>query len=112
MRPRRRVTCRSHKHKVSGFSLIVVFLLMILMLGVGGLVLLATRSDLQVAGFDRESSSTFYAAEAGSAFAKEWLIARAVGAGAGSWNTVLQSAQSQLCVAVGGSHPGILPAAR
>lgn len=94
----------------SGFSLIIVFLLIILMLGVGGLVLLSTRSDLQVAGHDREAATAFYAAEAGVAVAKEWLLPRATGTGAGAWNAVLTSAAPQLCTGGNGSSPGTQPA--
>jgi Tfp pilus assembly protein PilX len=56
-----------------GFSLIVVFLLVVLMVGVAAQVLLSTQEDVAVSGQDRESLTSFYAAEYGVAQAKDWL---------------------------------------
>jgi hypothetical protein len=46
-----------------GFSLIIVFLLVSVMVGVAGGVLLSTQEDLNVSGGDREQQMAFYAAE-------------------------------------------------
>jgi type II secretory pathway pseudopilin PulG len=56
-----------------GFSLLIVFLLVGLMLAVAAPVLLTTQEDLAVAGQDRESLTSFYAAEYAVAQAKDWI---------------------------------------
>jgi Tfp pilus assembly protein PilX len=92
-----------------GFSLIVVFLLVIVMVGIATTVLVSTQADLQVAGVDRESSQTFYAAEAGIAWAKDWLSAQPVGTGSTAWSGLLASDAVQLCLPTTGAAPGIAP---
>ena len=56
-----------------GFSLLVVFMLMIVMVGIAATVILSTQQDLSVSGQDRESLQAFYAAEYGIAQAKDYL---------------------------------------
>ena len=50
-----------------------------------------TQTDLQVAGQDREAATAFYAAEAGVAFAKDWLATQNLAQGAGAFSAILQS---------------------
>lgn len=88
---------RSPQTRQRGFTLIVVFLLVILMVGVAATVLMSSQTDLQIAGQDRESTVAFYAAEAGIAFAKDWLSARAPVPGPAAWNAILNSGVPQLC---------------
>lgn len=56
-----------------GFSLIVVFALMALMAAMAASVLLSGRGDIQVAGRQRESTVSFFTAEAGVTYAKVYL---------------------------------------
>jgi len=96
------------RNRQRGFSLIVVFLLIVVMVGVAAALLVTTQGDLQVAGQDREAANAFYGAEAGIAFAKDWLAQQPI---LGSWNSVLQSGAVQLCTPTGGAKPGTLPQA-
>lgn len=95
------------RNRQRGFSLIVVFLLIVVMVGLAAAVLVSTQGDLQVAGQDREAANAFYAAEAGIAFAKDWLAQQPVGTGKNAWSTVLGSGAQQLCV--GGGVAGLKP---
>jgi Tfp pilus assembly protein PilX len=92
-----------------GFSLIVVFLLIIVLVGLAASLMVSTQGDIQVAGQDREAATSFYAAEAGVAFAKDWLTTRPVNTGPGAFSPVFQSGATQLCLTVGGGKPGTLP---
>lgn len=67
---------RSRSRSQAGFALIVVFLLLAMMTAAGAAVLLSSRTDIRVAGYDRENSVAFYAAEAGLAYGKGWLVPR------------------------------------
>ncbi len=89
-----------------GFSLIVVFLLVIVMVGLAAALMVSTQGDLQVAGQDREAQSAFYAAEAAIAFGKDWLTTANIGSGQTAWTTLLSSGSEMLCVPVGGARPG------
>jgi Tfp pilus assembly protein PilX len=99
-----------------GFSLLVVFMLIIVMVGAAATVMLSTQQDLSVAGQDRESLQSFYAAEYAVAQAKDYLAALSStfwNAGTG-WTPLLASGVPQLCVPTGVSPPtapGIVPAA-
>lgn len=73
------VPSRAHRHQ-GGFSLLVVFAIMALMAAMAASVLLTSRSDIRVAGRQRESTVSFFTAEAGVAYAKVYLATR--------WNTV------------------------
>lgn len=79
-----------------GFSLIIVFLLVIAMVGAAAAVLLATQTDLQVTGHDRELNVGLSAAETGVAYAKDWIALR-VGAGM-TGSDILASGANELCV--------------
>jgi Tfp pilus assembly protein PilX len=92
-----------------GFVLITVFLVLLLLLSLGGAVLLSTQSDLQVAGYDREAAIALYAAEAGIAFGKDWLAGRVSGTGAGAWTVLLRSGDALLCAPGNGAAPKVLP---
>ncbi|MCU1277202.1 MAG: hypothetical protein JWM53_748 [bacterium] len=80
-----------------GFSLLVVFMLIIVMVGVAATVILSTQQDLSVAGQDRESLQAFYAAEHAVAQAKDFLagaaaahgITQASFAAGGGWTAIL-----------------------
>jgi Tfp pilus assembly protein PilX len=89
-----------------GFSLIIVFLLIIVMVGLAAALMVSTQGDLQVAGQDREAQSAFYAAEASIAFGKDWLTSANIGAGTTSWSALLSSGSEMLCVTAGGARPG------
>lgn len=92
-----------------GFSLIIVFILVIAMVGIAAALMVSTQGDLQVAGQDRESATAFYAAEAGIAFAKDWLTSANMGQGNATWSTLLASGVPQLCVVGNGQTPGTVP---
>ena len=53
-----------------GFSLLVVFLILSVMAAAAMAVLMTTRTDIKVAGHEREHAVAFYAAEAGLAYGK------------------------------------------
>ncbi len=92
-----------------GFTLIVVFMIMIAMISVAAAVMVTTQGDLRVAGQDRQAAAAFYAAEAGDAFARDWLAKQNVGLGAGAFTALLQSGALQLCAPGNGSAPGTVP---
>lgn len=101
-----------------GFSLIVVFLLVAAMVGIAGIVMMSARTDLQVAGQDRENQSAFYAAETGIAFGKDFLASQNPQPIAGPWTALLGSGNVALCrrcdqnnppCAAIGSQPGATP---
>src|SRR5438309_12082714 len=66
-------TTPSRRRRQRGFSLIVVFLLILIMVGIASAVMMSTQGDLQVAGHDREAATALYAAEAGITYAQWWL---------------------------------------
>jgi hypothetical protein len=66
---------RRYRRRDRGFSLIVLFMLVIIMIGVAAAVMLSTQEDLAVSGQDREALTAFYSAEYGVAQAKDWLSA-------------------------------------
>jgi hypothetical protein len=80
-----------------GFSLLVVFLLITVMVGVAATVILSTQRDLSGAGQDREALQAFYAAEHAVAQAKDFLagaaaargITQASFAAGGGWTPIL-----------------------
>ena len=111
---------RRGRSRQRGFSLLVVFLLLSVMVGVAAMLLLTAQTDLQVTGQDREASTAFYAAESAVAFAKDFLTTQAPPVGPSPWSALLQSNQVQLCqpcnfnvpaCAVVGSEPGVVPRA-
>ncbi len=57
-----------------GFSLLVVFLILSVMAAAAMAVLLSTRTDIKVAGHERQHAVAFYAAEAGLAYGKAELL--------------------------------------
>ena len=108
-----------HKHAHQrGFSLIIVFLLMAMMVGIAGIVMMSAKTDLQVSGQDRENQSAFYAAETAVAFGKDFLTTQNPQPIGGPWTALLQSDNLALCqrcnannppCAVLGSQPGATP---
>lgn len=80
-----------------GFSLLIVFMLITMMVGVAAAVILSTQQDLSVAGQDREALQSFYAAEYAVAQAKDFLAATLAGRGinaanfaaGGGWTPIL-----------------------
>ncbi len=99
------------RNRQRGFSLIIVFLLIVVMVGLAAALLVSTQGDLQVAGQDREAANAFYGAEAGVAFAKDWLSQQAIGQGTTAWSGVLGSGAPQLCASGGvvGFKPNTQP---
>jgi Tfp pilus assembly protein PilX len=93
----------------SGFSLIIVFLLLTVMIALAATILTVTQGDLRNTGQDRISVETFYGAEAAASYAKEYLYGKAAGTGAGAWNVVLASGAAVLCAPGNGSTPGVNP---
>jgi Tfp pilus assembly protein PilX len=89
---------RRRRRRDRGFSLLVVFLLIIAMLGVAATVILSTQQNLSQAGQDREALQAFYAAENAVAQAKDHLAGAAAAAALtpanfaarGGWTAVLQ----------------------
>jgi type II secretory pathway pseudopilin PulG len=95
-------TRRPHTRQ-AGFSLVVVFLIVLVMVGIASAVMLTTQGDLQVSGHERESAVALYAAEAGVAWAQQWAYRLAVPlSNQKAWSGLLQitaGAGSQaLCV--------------
>ena len=90
-----------------GFSLIVVFLIILVMVTIASAVMLGTQGDLQVAGHDREHATALYSAEAAVTWA-EWLLYRYPTAtpGLGAWTSLLSSTTGAvtqaLCVNIRG----------
>ncbi|MFH2006385.1 MAG: hypothetical protein ABI333_07360 [bacterium] len=70
------MTHSSTRRGQRGFSLIVIFLLLALMAAAATAVLLASRTDMRISGRHRESSLSFFSAEAGVAYAKQALATR------------------------------------
>jgi hypothetical protein len=64
---------RPRARRDRGFSLLVVFLLVMVMVGVAAAVVLSTQEDLSVSGQDREQKTAFYAAEFAVALGKDFL---------------------------------------
>ena len=99
---------RPLRRRQRGFALVIVFLILALMVGAAAALLLTTRTELAVATTERETASSFYAAEAAVAYGKDWLISRVTGQGAGAWTAVLLSKDVQLCAPGAGSSPGFI----
>ena len=106
-------TAAFRRRNQRGFSLIVVFLLILVMAGVSSSVVLSTQGDLQISGHDRESAAALYAAEAGVAWAEWYLYRFPVPMLAGSWTAFLTSVdpavRAAFCVAAPGVPPGLRP---
>jgi hypothetical protein len=86
---------RRRPRRQRGFTLIIVFIIMLAMAGMSAQVLLATQGDLQAAGHDREAAVALYAAESAVAFGKDW-IAQRVNAG-DTASALLSSGAAPLC---------------
>lgn len=99
---------RSGRRSERGFSLLVVFVLMVAMVGMAGLVATSTQQDLSISGQDREAKMAFYAAEYGVAQAKDFLSTAGFSQTTG-WQTLLAGGGIQLCNPVGGAQPGTQP---
>jgi Tfp pilus assembly protein PilX len=82
-----------------GFSLLIVFMLMIVMVGTAATVILSTQQDLSIAGQDREALQAFYAAEYAVAAAKDTIASKQSDywASATGWTPLLSSGIDQLC---------------
>ncbi|HWE31236.1 MAG TPA: pilus assembly PilX N-terminal domain-containing protein [Polyangia bacterium] len=97
-----------HRRRDRGFSLVIVFMLMTVMVGVAATVILSTQQDLSVAGQDREALQAFYAAEYGVAQAKDFLAGALASDGinaarfvaGGGWTPILAQ------VTAAGAAPG------
>lgn len=102
---------RRRRNGQRGFSLIVVFLLILVMVGVSAGVMLSTQGDLQVSGHDRESVTALYAAEAGAAWAQGWLQQFTTPVLSGTWSPMLAAgaggplAPAMCVLAPGASNP-------
>lgn len=108
------VSTRRRPARERGFTLIIVFLIIIVMVGIASAVMLSTQGDLQVSGHDRESATALYAAEAGVASAEWWMYrfpvlntAKFLNSGApgitvGAWHTLMSAngggPKAMLCV--------------
>ena len=79
------------RRRQRGFSLIVVFVIIIVMVGVASAVMITTQGDLQVAGNDREQMSALYAAEAGVSWA-QWILFRFPQPTTTPWTLMLKAA--------------------
>jgi hypothetical protein len=85
-----------------GFSLMIVFLLVMVMVGLAGTVALSTQTDLSQAGQGREHKTAFYAAEYALAEGQAWLAAQ-------DRESVLTSGAAELCLGASGAQPGERP---
>ena len=104
------------RNRQRGFSLIVVFLLILVMVGVSAAVMLSTQGDLQVSGHDREAVSALYAAEAGAAWGQNLIYGYASPVKDTAWDAMLKSVgaiTAAFCVVPlgGGNPPTALPVA-
>lgn len=61
------------RRRQRGFSLIIVFLIVLVMVGISAAVMLTTQGDIQVTGHEREAAIALYAAEAGIAWGQQWV---------------------------------------
>ncbi len=84
----------------TGFSLIVIFLLLALMAAGATAVLLATRTDTRISGRHRERTLAFFSAEAGIAYGKAFLANQ--WAPSGFWTGVLDDPPNTVSYQVGG----------
>ncbi len=84
----------------TGFSLIVIFLLLALMAAGATAVLLATRTDTRISGRHRERTLAFFSAEAGIAYGKAHLATQ--WAPSGFWTGVLDDPPNTVTYQVGG----------
>ena len=94
-----------------GFSLIVVFLIIIVMAAVAAGVMTSTQGDLQVSGYDREAAVAFYTAEAGVAYAQRTLAQRVDTSNPRAvWTSMLSAAWPEACAPSGNPRvPGVSP---
>ncbi len=99
---------RGKRRSDRGFSLLVVFVLMIAMIGIAGMVATTAQQDLNISGQEREAKVAFYAAEYGVAQAKDYLLTAGFSQTTG-WQPLLASGAVQLCNPVGGAQPGTQP---
>jgi hypothetical protein len=99
------------RRRERGFSLMVVFLLVVVMLGVAGTVALSTQTDLAGAGRGREARVAFDAAEYALAAAEEWVASQPYDVVRG-WSPLLSSKAEELCRDVDGTAPGAAPTMR
>ena len=99
----------SRRNRQRGFSLLVVFVLILVMVGVSAGVMLSTQGDLQVSGHDREGVAALYAAEAGAAWGKSFLLNYYTPVVAGTWTAFLTAgpavAASFCVLPPGGTNP-------
>jgi hypothetical protein len=99
---------RRSRRQDRGFSLMVVSLLVLVMVGLAGTVALSTRADLAAAGQGREAKTAFYAAEYALAEGQAWVAAQPFDAERG-WSALLSSGARELCRAEGDARPGSQP---
>jgi Tfp pilus assembly protein PilX len=85
-----------------GFSLVILFLIILVMVGIAAGVMVTTQGDLQVSGHEREAKVAYYAAQAGLAMAETYLLTKAAG---GSWTGYLSSGDARLCGPVSAGTP-------
>jgi hypothetical protein len=113
---------RARRSRQRGFSLLIVFMLILIMVGLAMGVVLATQQDLSIAGQDREQAQSLYAAEYAVAMAKAYLLStpniyNAPGGPNGGWTPLLKSTdpnvQALLCQPLvnypNNTAPGITP---
>src|SRR5262245_15188111 len=94
---RAHVIRRPRRRREGGFSLLIVFMLMMIMIGVAAGVALTTQEDLSVSGQDREQQMAFYAAEYAVARAKDYLTSSSVYSNATGWTPLLAAGGNVLC---------------
>jgi type II secretory pathway pseudopilin PulG len=93
-----------------GFTLLIVFLLIILLVGVASVTLTSSQVDLRIAGEDVVAANTFYAAETAAAFGADWLRAQSPTTGGSAWQAILGSGDVHVCTGpVGSPQPWIAP---
>ncbi len=94
---------RGPRRDQRGFSLVIVFLIIIVMVGIAAGVMVTTQGDVQVSGAAREAKVAFYAAQAGLAQAEDYLLVKS--GGGGSWTQFLASGDPKLCGPINTGQP-------
>lgn len=107
-------TIRTRSSRERGFTIAIVFILMLVMIGVAGGTLFLTQAGLSTVGQDREQAMAFYAAEYAAAEAKAFLASDPTFFNSSTgWTPLLSSTVpanvARLCQPVGGAQPGISP---
>jgi Tfp pilus assembly protein PilX len=88
---------RRRRNRQRGFSLLIVFMLVLVMVGAAGILMSGLSGQFQVAGQDREQATALYAAEFAVAQAKAFIANQpSLYGGASGWTPLLTSSDPQV----------------